>query len=113
MSLLGAALFPALTFLLGLAVAFFVLRLLRPPAPPPPPTADIAELVEIVRRASHDLRGAVSPALLMAERLEAHADPEVRTAAAVVAEALDRASAISRATSAAVKRFITPPNPGT
>ena len=106
-----AALLPALAFLLGLIVAALVLRQLRPP--PPPPTADIAELAEAVRRASHDLRGAVSPALLMVERLEAHPDPEVRSAAAVVAEALDRATTISRATSAAAKKSVAPPNPGT
>lgn len=111
MSLPDALLLPAFAFLLGLCTAALVLRLLRPPAPPPP-TADLAELADIVRRASHDLRGAVSPAMLMAERLETHPDPEVRTAAAVVAEALDRASAISRATSAAVKQRVPPPNPG-
>ena len=112
MILPDAVLLPARTGLLGLAVAALVLRLRRPPAPPPA-TADIAELAETVRRASHDLRGAVSPALLMVERLEAHPDPEVRTAAAVVAEALDRATAISRATSAAAKKSVAPPNPGT
>ena len=40
---------------------------------------------------SHDLRGILSPALLAAERLQAHADPAVRRSADVLVRAVDRA----------------------
>ncbi len=49
-------------------------------------------LAEAVRKLNHDLRGALSPALLMAERLETHADPAVSQAAATITKALDRAA---------------------
>ncbi len=94
---------PAITFLLGLAVGAMILWLARPK---PAPAVPLAEIATLVSRASHDLRGAVSPALLMVERLESHRDEDVRHAADVIAEALDRTANISRATSAAVKKHL-------
>ena len=94
---------PALAFLLGLGLGALVAWFARRPAPP----ASVPGLIEItalVSRASHDLRGAVSPALLMVERLETHRDADVRQAATVIAVALERAATISRATSAAVRK---------
>jgi hypothetical protein len=64
----------------------------------------VAELAMSVSRLTHDLRGALSPALLMAERLERHEDPAVRQAAEVVAKAMDRAATMCREASAAAKR---------
>ena len=45
-----------------------------------------------VSRLSHDLRGALSPALLMAERLEAHPDPKARQAGEIIAQSIERAA---------------------
>jgi signal transduction histidine kinase len=56
---------------------------------------------------SHDLRGALSPALLMAERLEGHADPKVKQAGETIAASMDRAAALAREASALAK--VTPP----
>jgi hypothetical protein len=64
----------------------------------------VGELAMSVSRLTHDLRGALSPALLMAERLERHDDPAVRQAAEVVAKAMDRAATMCREASAAAKR---------
>ncbi len=46
----------------------------------------------------HDLRGALAPAMLQAERLEAHGDAEIRRAAAAITAALERASLLIRET---------------
>jgi signal transduction histidine kinase len=61
-----------------------------------PPTA--------LSRLSHDLRGALSPAMLMAERLEGHGDAGVRQAAEIISRALDRAATLCRDASAAAKK---------
>jgi signal transduction histidine kinase len=94
-----------LAFALGLALGALACALARP-RPKPPAATPLAEVATLVSRASHDLRGAISPALLMVERLESHRDEDVRQAATVIAEALDRSAAISRATSAAVKHHL-------
>ena len=52
---------------------------------------------------SHDLRGALSPALLMAERLEGNTDPKVKQAGEVIAASMDRAAALAREASALAK----------
>jgi signal transduction histidine kinase len=59
-----------------------------------------ARLAQLVIKFSHDIRGAVTPALLMAERLEMNADPAVKQAAAVVASAMERTAEIAKAASA-------------
>lgn len=55
---------------------------------------------------SHDIRGALSPCLLMAERLESSADASVRQAGTIIAKAIDRASDIAKAGSELAKRHI-------
>ena len=59
-----------------------------------------ARLAQLVIKFSHDIRGAVTPALLMAERLEMNADPAVKQAAVVIAEAMERTTEIAKAASA-------------
>lgn len=54
-----------------------------------------ASIGRAVAALSHDLRGALSPALLMAERLEAHADAPVRKSAQVISQTLARATALA------------------
>ncbi len=78
------------------------LRRRATPAPAAAPTADVAALLG---RAIHDIRGTISPALLMSEQLESHADPAVRAAAAAISEALDRATQICRETTTAAKHL--------
>lgn len=54
---------------------------------------------ESIIRLAHDIRGAVTPALLMAERLEMSSDPAVKQAAAIIATAMDRTTEIAKAAS--------------
>lgn len=42
----------------------------------------------------HDLRGALSPALMLSDRLVAHADPGVRRAGEAVVQSIERATAL-------------------
>ena len=46
----------------------------------------------------HNLRGALSPALMMSDRLIAHEDPAVRRAGEIVARSIDRATTLISAT---------------
>ena len=46
----------------------------------------------------HDLRGALSPALMVSDRLIAHADPAVRRAGEAVVRSIERAAALVSAT---------------
>ncbi len=55
-----------------------------------------AVLAAAVGRASHDLRGILSPALLTAERLQMHADPQVSHAGDVLVRTVERATALAR-----------------
>ena len=59
-----------------------------------------AERTEKVINLAHDIRGAVTPALLMTERLEQSNDPAVRQAAALAASAMERTSELAKAASA-------------
>ncbi len=52
----------------------------------------LASRMELQRRLRHDLRGALSPALLMADRLVGHDDPRVRRAGEIMVKSVDRAS---------------------
>ena len=61
-------------------------------------------LAATISRLTHDIRGALSPALLMAERLERHDDPVVRDAAETISRAMDRAATTCRETSSTAKR---------
>ena len=55
----------------------------------------------------HNLRGALSPALMMADRLIAHGDPAVQRAGEIVVRSIDRATALITAT----KRDLPPSGP--
>ena len=46
----------------------------------------------------HNLRGALSPALMMADRMAAHADPAVQRAGQIVVRSIERATALISAT---------------
>ena len=60
--------------------------------------ARLAALGTVVAKVSHDLRGILTPALLTAERLQAHADPKVQRAGETLAQAVDRATDLVRRT---------------
>jgi len=50
--------------------------------------------LESHRRLRHDIRGALSPALLTADRLLTHSDPAVQRAGDIVVRAVERAAAL-------------------
>ncbi len=56
--------------------------------------ADLATRAEAHRRLRHDLRGALSPALLTADRLLANPDPSVKRAGQIMVQAIERASTL-------------------
>jgi signal transduction histidine kinase len=60
--------------------------------------ARLAALGAAVSRASHDLRGILSPALLTAERLQMHGDPKVSNAGDTLVRAVERATELVRRT---------------
>jgi hypothetical protein len=52
-----------------------------------------------LRKLGHDLRGILSPAMMVAERLQNSPDPAISRAGAIILESLDRAvTTISEAT---------------
>ena len=54
---------------------------------------------QLIVKLSHDIRGAVTPALLLAERLEMNADPAIKQAATVVSSAMERTTELAKAAS--------------
>ncbi len=54
----------------------------------------LAGLAEQQRRVRHDIRGALSPALLTADRLLGHGDPVVKRAADIMVRAVERTSTL-------------------
>ena len=48
------------------------------------------------RKLIHDLRNALGPAMLVAERLTMHADPAVQRAGKIILDSLDSATALMR-----------------
>jgi signal transduction histidine kinase len=60
--------------------------------------ARLAALGTVVAKVSHDLRGILTPALLVAERLQLNADPKVRRAGETLVSAVDRATDLVRRT---------------
>ncbi len=54
--------------------------------------AQLASRAEQQRRLRHDIRGALSPAMLMADRLLGHADPAVKRAGEIVVRSVDKAA---------------------
>ncbi len=53
---------------------------------------ELAERSEQQRRLRHDLRGALSPVLLVADRLTAHADPAVKRSGDIMVRTVERAT---------------------
>ncbi len=52
-----------------------------------------------LRKLGHDLRGLLSPAMMLAERLQNNPDPAVQKSGTLILQSLDRAvAAISKAT---------------
>lgn len=82
---------------LGAAVAALALRrlLITPrPVPADPARRPVSAGGEVQKRLRHDIRGALSPALLTADRLLVHQDPAVQRAGDIVVRAVERASAL-------------------
>jgi signal transduction histidine kinase len=67
-------------------------------------TQRLEELEELVARMRHDVCGALSPAMLMADMLLQQPDPKVRTAAERIVAAIERTTALVRAS-----RTLVPP----
>ena len=72
--------------------------------------ARLAALGAAMSRASHDLRGILSPALLTAERLQMHEDERIRRAGDVLVRAVERATELVRRTVEFAREG--PPAPG-
>ena len=62
----------------------------------------VAELEQLVSKTRHDVNGALTPALMVADRLRASADPATAVAGEKIAAAILRATAILKATRAQV-----------
>ena len=73
--------------------AGLVVRAFLPP-PPPDLAPRLAEVETAASALRHDLRGALSPALMVTDRLTAHADPAIRRAGEAVLKSITRASAM-------------------
>lgn len=56
---------------------------------------------DVIRKLGHDLRGALTTALLVAEHLQSHADPAVARYGAVIGQAIDNATAAVKAATTA------------
>ena len=52
--------------------------------------ARIAQLETLVSRLRHDIRGAITPASLMADRLKLNADPAVQRSGTIIGDAIER-----------------------
>jgi hypothetical protein len=52
--------------------------------------ARMDQLEKLVSRLRHDIRGAVTPASLMADRLKMNGDPAIRRSGTVIGVAIDR-----------------------
>lgn len=98
----GAA--SAVLALMGLGVPFLLAALgaaacagLVVHAATRPPAAETGKLVQEAERAAalrHDLRGALSPALMVADRLSSSEDPSTRRAGLTVVRSIERATSL-------------------
>jgi hypothetical protein len=81
-------------------VIYGVGRSLTAPRPKPRPftTSDLESQVRLLEESSavlrHDLRGVLSPALMMADRLLRNEDPAIRRAGLAVVRSVERATAL-------------------
>ncbi|MCX7381945.1 MAG: hypothetical protein NT133_11140 [Alphaproteobacteria bacterium] len=100
--------FTTLALLAGIGIGW-IGAAMRRPAPPEAPLAPedtrAADIAGVLGRTTHDIRGALSPAMLMTERLEGHADPAVREIAEAISRAMDQATATCRAAASEAKRL--------
>jgi hypothetical protein len=64
-----------------------------PPQPEPTVEQDPATEGAAITALRHDLRGILSPAMLIADRLATHADPSVQRAGDVITRTVERAAA--------------------
>ncbi len=53
---------------------------------------EVSSRAEQQRRLRHDLRGALSPAMLIADRLVSHADPAVKRSGDILLRSVERAT---------------------
>ena len=58
------------------------------------------QLADAVRQLNHDIHGALSPPMLLAESRERHADPAVAKAALTISTSLQRAAGLGAAAGA-------------
>ena len=70
---------------------------------------ELAERTEQQRRLRHDLRGAMSPVLLVADRLVSHADPAVKRSGDIMVRTVERATALLAEPGAAKPSGPSPP----
>ena len=67
-------------------------------SPPQPPALDLESRVRLLEESSahlrHDLRGVLSPALMMADRLLKNEDPAIRRAGQAVVRSVERATTL-------------------
>ena len=49
---------------------------------------------EATRKLGHELRNVLSPAMMMAERISTHPDPQVQRAGKLILDSLDKATAL-------------------
>ena len=73
--------------------------------------ARLAAVVAVFGRFSHDMRGAISPALLLAERLQASKDPAVSRAGDMLVRTVERTGELLRETVAIVRAGGIPMSP--
>lgn len=89
------------------ACAGLVLYGATPPGPVAPDQAAVQARIDALEaRASdlrHDLRGALSPALMVSDRLVANSDPVVRKAGETVIRSIEKASALLAASRGAAQ----------
>jgi nitrogen fixation/metabolism regulation signal transduction histidine kinase len=52
---------------------------------------------EATRKLGHELRNVLSPAMMLAERMSTHADPQVQRAGKMILDSLDKATALIKA----------------
>lgn len=82
--------------LAGGGLVWLLLRGRRPPAVPAPEAEGVEAMVLTTRRLCHDVRGALAPAMLAADRLSSHPDEQVRRPAELILQSLERGADLMR-----------------
>jgi len=92
----GAVAVSALVGLLLYGAARSLLRVAAPDSPPPGPACDarLRLIDEGTTRLRHELRGVLSPAMLMTDRLLRSDDPAIRRAGQAVTRSIERATSL-------------------